>query len=59
MKREPTIHDLPEAVWRAQETARLCHQFCPGSYSSELVFWVGLIKVLVDRHHGFFDGGDR
>jgi hypothetical protein len=59
MKREPTIKDLPDAVLRAQEAAKRCYAFCPGSYSGELVWWLGIIGVLVDRHHGSFDGGDR
>jgi hypothetical protein len=49
MKPATRIQDLREAVSRAGDAANLCYQFCPGSYSADLVSWLGLTKSLVDR----------
>ena len=57
MKRENTVKDLPEAVSRAVKAAGLCFQFCPGQYSADLVYWLGLTRALVDRLS--FDGDNR
>jgi hypothetical protein len=47
--REACLRELVEAVDRVGAAAGQCYQFCPGSWSGDLVYWSGLTKVLVDR----------